>query len=118
MALRGAGVIVHVSSDAAASAYPRWGAYGISKAAQDHLSRILAAELEGTGVRVFAVDPGEMDTAMHAAAIPDADRASLQRPADVAARIVQMIEDPARAPGGARLEAPRWEIAEIAEAAP
>src|SRR3954447_6788288 len=109
MAIRGAGVIVHVSSDAAVEAYPRWGAYGASKAAQDQLSRILAAELEGTGVRVLAVDPGEMDTAMHAAAIPDADRATLQHPAEVAARIVEMIEDDARAPSGARLIAPRWE---------
>jgi NAD(P)-dependent dehydrogenase (short-subunit alcohol dehydrogenase family) len=111
MAIRGAGVIVHVSSDAAVEPYPRWGAYGASKAAQDHLSRILAAELDATGVRVFAVDPGEMDTAMHAAAIPDADRASLQRPAEVAARIVEMIEDHARAQSGARLVAPRWERA-------
>jgi NAD(P)-dependent dehydrogenase (short-subunit alcohol dehydrogenase family) len=110
MAIRGAGVIVHVSSDAAVEPYPRWGAYGASKAAQDHLSRILAAELEGTGVRVLAVDPGEMDTAMHAAAIPDADRNTLQAPAAVAARIVQMIEDGARAPSGARLVAPRWEL--------
>jgi NAD(P)-dependent dehydrogenase (short-subunit alcohol dehydrogenase family) len=110
MALRGAGTIVHVSSDAAVEPYPRWGAYGASKAAQDHLSRILAAELAETGVRVLAVDPGEMDTAMHAAAIPDADRAALQRPADVAARIVQMIEDPARAPTGARLVAPSWQV--------
>jgi NAD(P)-dependent dehydrogenase (short-subunit alcohol dehydrogenase family) len=109
MALRGAGTIVHVSSDAAVSAYPRWGAYGVSKAAQDHLSRILAAELDGTGVRVLAVDPGEMDTAMHAAAIPDADPATLARPAEIAARIVGMIRDGARAPSGARLEAPRWE---------
>jgi NAD(P)-dependent dehydrogenase (short-subunit alcohol dehydrogenase family) len=111
MAIRGAGVIVHVSSDAAVEPYPRWGAYGVSKAAQDHLSRILAAELEGTGVRVLAVDPGEMDTVMHAAAIPDADRAALARPADVAARIVQMIGDEARAPSGARLVASRWELA-------
>src|SRR5215510_11238202 len=108
MALRGDGVIVHVSSDAAVEAYPRWGAYGISKAAQDHLSRILAAELDGTGVRVLAVDPGEMDTAMHAAAIPDADRTTLGKPGDVAARIVQMIEDAARAPTGSRLVAPKW----------
>ncbi|HEY6033023.1 MAG TPA: SDR family oxidoreductase, partial [Kofleriaceae bacterium] len=41
MALRGAGTIVHLSSDAAVEPYPRWGAYGVSKAAQDHLSRIL-----------------------------------------------------------------------------
>ena len=109
MAIRGAGVIVHVSSDAAVEPYPRWGAYGASKAAQDHLSRILAAELDGTGVRVLAIDPGEMDTVMHAAAMPEADRASLQPPAQVAARIVQMIEDGARAPSGARLIAPRWE---------
>ena len=111
MALRGEGVVVHVSSDAAVEAYPRWGAYGISKAAQDHLSRILAAELQGTGVRILAVDPGEMDTKMHADAVPDADRATLQRPADVAARIVQMIEDDADAPSGARLVAPSWRIA-------
>ncbi len=92
MALRGAGMIVHVSSDAAVEAYPRWGAYSISKAAQDHLSRILAAELDGTGVTIVAVDPGEMDTAMHAAAIPEADRATLQRPAEIAAKLVAMIE--------------------------
>jgi NAD(P)-dependent dehydrogenase (short-subunit alcohol dehydrogenase family) len=111
MAIRGAGLIVHVSSDAAVEPYPRWGAYGVSKAAQDHLSRILAAELDGTGVRVLAVDPGEMDTVMHAAADPDADRTILQRPAEVASRVVQMIEDEARAPSGARLVAPRWEAA-------
>jgi NAD(P)-dependent dehydrogenase (short-subunit alcohol dehydrogenase family) len=109
MALRGSGTIVHVSSDAAVSAYPRWGAYGVSKAAQDHLSRILAAELEGTGVRVLAVDPGEMDTEMHKAAMPEADPATLARPAEVAARIVAMIRDADRAPGGARLEAASWE---------
>lgn len=108
MVLRGGGVIVHVSSDAAVAAYPRWGAYSAAKAAQDSLSRILAAELDGTGVRVLAVDPGEMDTAMHADAVPDADPASLARPADVARVIAAMIGDPARAPSGARLEAGAW----------
>src|SRR5947199_48571 len=60
MALRGRGLVVHVSSDAGAEAYPRWGFYGLSKAALDHLSRTFAAELEGTGVRFVSVDPGEM----------------------------------------------------------
>ncbi len=111
MALRGAGTIVHVSSDAAVEAYPRWGAYGISKAAQDHLSRILAAELAGTGVRILAVDPGEMDTRMHADAMPDADPASLQRPAEVAQRIIAMLEDDLGAASGARLSVPSWQVA-------
>ncbi len=45
MALRGGGLVVSISSDAAVEAYPRWGAYSVSKAALDHLSRIWAAEL-------------------------------------------------------------------------
>jgi NAD(P)-dependent dehydrogenase (short-subunit alcohol dehydrogenase family) len=106
MALRGAGTIVHVSSDAAVEPYPRWGAYGVSKAAQDHLSRILAAELDGTGVRVLAVDPGEMDTRMHADAVPDADPASLQRPVDVAAKLVAVIES--NVASGSRIALPGW----------
>lgn len=108
MALRGRGTVVHVSSDAAVEAYPRWGAYGIAKAGQDHLSRILAAELAGTGVRVLSVDPGEMDTAMHEAAIPGADRSQLASPAQVALRLVAMLESTAW-PSGARLVAPSWE---------
>jgi NAD(P)-dependent dehydrogenase (short-subunit alcohol dehydrogenase family) len=107
MALRGSGTIVHVSSDAAVEAYPRWGAYGVSKAAQDHLARVLAAELDGTGVRVLAVDPGEMDTKMHADAVPDADRASLQRPTDVAARLVALVES--NVASGARIALPGWQ---------
>jgi NAD(P)-dependent dehydrogenase (short-subunit alcohol dehydrogenase family) len=105
MVQRGRGVIVHVSSDAGVEAYPTWGAYGASKAALDHLSRTWAAELEGTGVRVFSVDPGEMDTDMHADAIPDADRSTLARPDDVAARIVRAIADASVAPSGARIAA-------------
>ena len=104
MLLKGRGLIVHISSDAAVAAYPRWGAYSASKAALDHLSRIWAAELEDTGVRFLGVDPGEMDTAMHAAAIPDADPASLKRPEDVALTIAAMIRDDS-VPSGARLEA-------------
>jgi NAD(P)-dependent dehydrogenase (short-subunit alcohol dehydrogenase family) len=109
MVLRGAGVVVHVSSDAAVVPYPRWGAYGVSKAAQDHLNRIWAAELEGSGVRFLAVDPGEMDTQMHADAMPDADRASLGRPDDVARKIVSLIERD-QPVSGVRVEAARAEV--------
>ena len=110
MALRRRGVVVNVSSDAAVEPYPTWGAYAVSKAALDQLSRVWAAELAEHGVRVLAVDPGEMDTRMHADAIPDADRSTLADPDDVAARIVAMIETEERAPAGARLVAPRFEV--------
>lgn len=109
MALRGAGTIVHVSSDAALNAYPRWGAYSVSKAAQDHLSRIWAEELAAFGVRVLSVDPGEMNTKMHADALPDADPSTLLDPHAVAGRIVRIVEDP-RVASGARVEAARWEV--------
>ncbi len=81
---RGA-VVLNVSSDAAVNAYPTWGAYGASKAALRHLTAIWDAELRAEGVRVLSIDPGDMDTPMHAAAIPDADRSTLKQP-DVAAR--------------------------------
>ena len=81
---RGA-VVVNVSSDAAVNAYPGWGAYGASKAALLHLSRIWDEELRQEGVRILSIDPGDMDTPMHAAAVPDADTSTL-KPPKVAAR--------------------------------
>jgi NAD(P)-dependent dehydrogenase (short-subunit alcohol dehydrogenase family) len=105
MALRGHGSVVQLSSDAAVAAYPRWGAYSVSKAALDHLGRLFAAELGELGVRVLSVDPGEMNTVMHAAALPDADPSTLGDPDDVAERIVQLIEADAPAPNGARISA-------------
>jgi len=101
MALRGSGLVVHVSSDAAVAAYPRWGAYGVSKAALDHLNRSWAVEVPG--VKFFSIDPGEMDTDMHAQAMPDAEKSSLARPADVARRVARMIADSQRIESGARL---------------
>ncbi len=81
---RGA-VVVNVSSDAATTPYPRWGAYGASKAALRHLSGIWNAEIESEGIRFLSLDPGDMDTPMHALAMPEADAATLKRP-EVAAR--------------------------------
>src|SRR4029453_12498568 len=84
-------LVINISSDAAVTPYPTWGAYGASKAALQHLSRIWDAELNEEGVRVIAVDPGDMDTPMHSLAVPDADRASLKRPEDSAREIADLI---------------------------
>jgi NAD(P)-dependent dehydrogenase (short-subunit alcohol dehydrogenase family) len=99
MVLAGGGTVINISSDAAVEAYPTWGGYAASKAALDHLTRTWSAELEGTGVRFLAVDPGEMNTAMHAAAIPEADPAALKDPRDVARSLVGLIADAATVSG-------------------
>ncbi len=85
------GVVVNISSDAAVTPYETWGAYGASKAALRHLSRIWDAELTGEGVRVLSIDPGDMDTPLHALAVPDADPAELKRPEDAAAEVAAAI---------------------------
>jgi NAD(P)-dependent dehydrogenase (short-subunit alcohol dehydrogenase family) len=107
MALRGRGLIVGISSDAAVVGYPGWGAYGVAKAALDHLIRTWAAELGDSGVCFLSIDPGEMDTEMHAAAMPEADRTGLADPAEVAARIADLAETAEAIPSGTRVELAR-----------
>ena len=84
--------VLNIGSDAAITPYPGWGAYGASKAALQHLSRIWDEELREHGVRVSAIDPGDMDTPLHALAVPDADPATLKRPDDAAREILQQLE--------------------------
>lgn len=72
------GLVVNVSSDAAANAYPGWGGYGSSKAALEHLTRTLAAEREGVGF--VSVDPGDLRTQMHQDAFPGEDIADRPPP--------------------------------------
>jgi NAD(P)-dependent dehydrogenase (short-subunit alcohol dehydrogenase family) len=108
MVIRNSGIIVNISSDAAIEAYGGWGAYGASKAALDHLTRIWAAELSETGVRLLAVDPGEMDTVMHAKAMPEADPSTLTKPEEIAGRVIEMLLDTRNATSGSRLVAPSF----------
>lgn len=84
-------LVLNISTDAAVSAYAGWGAYGASKAALAHLGRIWDAELSEHGVRVLSLDPGDMDTPLHAQAVPDADVSELKRPEDAAREILAAI---------------------------
>ena len=87
---RGAAVI-NISSDAAVNPYLRWGAYGATKAALRHLTAIWAEEAKADGISFLSLDPGDMDTPLHALAVPDADRTTLKRPQDAAAEIVDAL---------------------------
>ncbi len=86
-------VVLNVSSDAAVNAYARWGAYGSSKAALAHMTRIWNEELSPQGVKFLALDPGDMDTPMHALAVPDADRSTLQPPRVAAIELADAVAD-------------------------
>jgi NAD(P)-dependent dehydrogenase (short-subunit alcohol dehydrogenase family) len=88
-------VVVNVSSDAAVTPYAGWGAYGASKAALHHLSRIWSEELASEGIRVVSIDPGDMDTPLHALAVPGADPSTLKSPDAAAREIADLIAVPA-----------------------
>jgi NAD(P)-dependent dehydrogenase (short-subunit alcohol dehydrogenase family) len=83
------GAVLNISSDAAVEAYETWGGYGSSKAALDHASAVLAAE--EPDLHVYAVDPGDMRTAMHQAAFPGEDISDRPPPAAVAPRVLDLL---------------------------
>ncbi len=92
-ALRAAGgTVLAISSDAAVEGYPGWGGYGASKAALDQLARVLA--VEEPGLRVLAVDPGDMRTAMQAAAFPGEDISDRPWPSEVVPTLRRVIDEP------------------------
>jgi NAD(P)-dependent dehydrogenase (short-subunit alcohol dehydrogenase family) len=83
--------VINISSDAAVNPYSGWGAYGASKAALRHLTAIWAEEAKVDGISFLSLDPGDMDTPLHALAVPDADPTTLKRPQDAAAEIVEAL---------------------------
>jgi NAD(P)-dependent dehydrogenase (short-subunit alcohol dehydrogenase family) len=88
--------VVNITSDAGVEAYEGWGGYGASKAALDHVSRVLAAERPD--LRVLVVDPGDMRTEMHQDAFPGEDISDRPPPEASVPGIMALIEG--RQPGG------------------
>ncbi|WP_328870381.1 SDR family NAD(P)-dependent oxidoreductase [Streptomyces sp. NBC_00287] len=84
------GTVITVSSDAAAEAYETWGGYGASKAALDQLAAVLGAE--EPGLRVWAVDPGDMATDLYAAAVPE-DGDPRPEPGSVVPAFLQLLDE-------------------------
>ena len=60
----GGGRIINVTSGLAEIAMPLFGAYSVSKAGVNHMTRIMAQELSGFDIQVNGLDPGVMDTRM------------------------------------------------------
>ena len=86
------GAIVNVSSDAAREPYERWGGYGSSKAALDHVTAILAEERKD--LRVFAFDPGDMATDLQQQAFPGEDLSDRALPETVVPVLLALLDRP------------------------
>ncbi len=82
--------VLNLSSDAAVEAYEGWGGYGSSKAALDHISAVLAQE--HPDLRVYAVDPGDMNTRMHQEAFPGEDISDRPDPHTSVPGLLALIE--------------------------
>jgi NAD(P)-dependent dehydrogenase (short-subunit alcohol dehydrogenase family) len=83
------GVLLSISSDAAVNHYETWGLYGASKAALDHVTLTYAAE---AGVTGYAVDPGDMRTAMHQDAFPGEDISDRPLPETVVPHLLALLD--------------------------
>jgi NAD(P)-dependent dehydrogenase (short-subunit alcohol dehydrogenase family) len=82
--------ILNITSDAGVEAYEGWGGYGSSKAALEHLGRVLAAE--HPELRVLSVDPGDLRTEMHQDAFPGEDISDRPEPATALPGLLTLIE--------------------------
>ena len=90
---QGRGVIVNISSGAAFRSLEGWSAYCCSKAAGAMLTQSLHKEYGPSGIRVFGVDPGVVNTDMQAtirasginpvSKIPVENLSPVDRPAEV-----------------------------------
>jgi NAD(P)-dependent dehydrogenase (short-subunit alcohol dehydrogenase family) len=86
-----AGRVVNVTSDAAVEGYEGWGGYGSSKAALEQLSNVLAAE--HPELKVYWVDPGDMNTRMHQEAFPGEDISDRPPPEASVPGILRLIDE-------------------------
>jgi NAD(P)-dependent dehydrogenase (short-subunit alcohol dehydrogenase family) len=90
LALHDGARILNVTSDAAVEPYEGWGGYGSSKAALEQITRILAAERPQ--LRVYAVDPGDMNTRLHQEAFPGEDISDRPPPEASVPGLLALIE--------------------------
>jgi NAD(P)-dependent dehydrogenase (short-subunit alcohol dehydrogenase family) len=84
-----AGVIINITSDAAVEGYEGWGGYGSSKAALEQISNVLGTE--NSHLRVYWVDPGDMNTQMHQEAFPGEDISDRPPPEDSVPGILRLV---------------------------
>lgn len=94
------GRAVFLTSGAAYSAKPFWGAYSTSKAALDALVKSWANEQKNTSLKVNLYSPGPVRTAMRAQAMPGENPSTLSTAEDVAPQIISLCAPDYQETGG------------------
>jgi NAD(P)-dependent dehydrogenase (short-subunit alcohol dehydrogenase family) len=84
--------ITFVTSEVASTPHAYWGAYAVSKAALEMMTKIYAAETQQKGFKVNLIDPGSIRTDMCAEWMPGEDLASLPSPKDITEAFVSLAE--------------------------
>ena len=84
------GRVVNITSDAGVEPYEGWGGYGSSKAALEQISNVLA--VEHPDVRVYWVDPGDMNTQMQQEAFPGEDVSDRPPPEESVPGLLALVE--------------------------
>jgi NAD(P)-dependent dehydrogenase (short-subunit alcohol dehydrogenase family) len=84
------GRVVNITSDASVEAYEGWGGYGAAKAALDHLTAVLG--VEQPDLRIYTVDPGDMNTRMHQEAFPGEDISDRPPPEASVPGVLELVE--------------------------
>lgn len=97
--------VVFTSSGVGRRGRAFWNGYAVSKFAVEGLMQVLADEMEGTSVRVSAINPGATRTKMRAAAYPAEDSALLPTPADIMPAYLYLMGPEGRAAHGRSLDA-------------
>lgn len=109
MLVQGSGSIINITSEAGGTGYAGWGAYGISKFGVEGLTETWADELAESAIRINMVDPGSMDTEMHALAVPDRDY-ELPKPEEHLDVFLYLASDASLNVCGKRFEAQQFHL--------
>jgi len=109
MLVNGSGSVINITSEAGATGYAGWGAYGISKFGVEGLTETWADELAETAIRMNMVDPGSMDTEMHQLAVPERDY-RLPKPEEYLDVFLYLASDASLGVSGKRFEAQEFRL--------
>ncbi len=105
MIIQKSGCIINLTSSVGRTGRARWGAYAVSKFGVEGLTQVLAEEVRGYNICVFAINPGATRTRMRAEAYPDEDPATLKPATDVAEIIYSLIRQDQMSLSGKTLNA-------------